>query len=194
MAAPNPELSLTAELFQTTITKVAVRARLRVSPANIGGTKNDLGSGVVNTKLSFGAGINCDTPYGCTDIDYTSSPSIVIIRPPSIVPVRPVNCQSNVALVFNLETNFEVNYRNITTKLKVATANMSLNKLNIFANNVITAANLNVAQNQLYDSSKDLNPTRALKSTLLMKCCGNKNFDTMPSVFRREYSQFNSSN
>ena len=211
MTALNSELDFVTEVFsrpltsvfntnlisstnKNSVTKFSIVSKLNVNAPILSGKNNDLGSVAVNAKLSFGTGTNCNTPYGCTDVDYTSNPNILVIRPPSIVPVQTVSCQSNVALVFNLETNFEVNYRTINTELKVATVNMTLNNLNIFVNNIAAKVNLNTDQNQLYSSNKNLSPVRTIKSTLLMRCCGNKNFDTIPSTFRREYPQFNSSN
>lgn len=194
MSAPGPELNLTPELFQTTvITKTAVRPRLRVTPAIISG-KADLEAFAITSELSFSAGINCDTPYGCTDIDYTSSPSLTIIRPPSALPLNPVACTCSINLAANLEIKFSINYRNINTKLKVIPVGMNLDTLTMAAASVNVESNFDMAQNQAYDSNVELQTARGINTKLTMKCCGTKNFDTMPNTFVRTYSQFNSSN
>ena len=193
MAAPGPELNLTPELFQTVITKTAVRPRLVVTPAIISG-KKDLEPGLINAELSFSAGINCDTPYGCTDVDYTSSPSLTIIRPPNVFALNPIACVSDANLTANLEIQFPINHRRVNTKLTVIPVSMNLDTLTMVAANVNVESNFNVIQNQAYNSNVELESFQEINASLTMKCCGTKNFDTMPVISRRLYPQFNSSN
>jgi hypothetical protein len=152
-----------------------------------------LNANTVNCKLAFGAGINCATPYGCTDINYDKDPEIIISRPSNLVSLNTVQCQCDTFTTPRFEILRVIRSRRITPKANVLNAALTLNSFSLNTSNSVIEFKLDVNLSKIQSSTIELKPVENINA-MSVKCCGPVNFDIISSAFKRTYPQFNISN